>query len=242
MFENKSTIIFDMDGTLIDSVGVWNQVDLRLIQTLGGPSMAEGDIQQQRERFLKEHREAEKPYLSYCEALGKACASAWPPEDILQERYRIAQHFLQEVVDYKPGAPEVLHAFKENGKTLVIASTTRRSNMGVYRKENRSIRSQAPLDVCFTRIYTQEDAPEIKPSPAIYLKVLADMGLSRKECFIFEDSLSGVSAAKAAGIDCAVIYDRYSDADREQLRQMTPYQFDHWRDVLSVIRRDLGGE
>ena len=48
--------------------------------------------------------------------------------------------------------------------------------------------------------------------------------------------------AKAAGIDCAVIYDRYSDADREQLRQMTPYQFDHWRDVLSVIRRDLGEE
>ena len=40
MFENKSTIIFDMDGTLIDSVGVWNQVDLRLIQALGGPAMA----------------------------------------------------------------------------------------------------------------------------------------------------------------------------------------------------------
>ena len=39
MFENKSTIIFDMDGTLIDSVGVWYQVDLRLIQTLGGPAM-----------------------------------------------------------------------------------------------------------------------------------------------------------------------------------------------------------
>lgn len=60
-----------MDGTLIDSVGVWNQVDLRLIQTLGGPAMAEGDVQQRRERFLKEHRDAEKPYLSYCEELGK---------------------------------------------------------------------------------------------------------------------------------------------------------------------------
>lgn len=174
--------------------------------------------------------------------MGKTYASAWQAEDILQERYRIAQHFLKEVVDYKPGAPEVLHAFKKDGKTLVIASTTRRGNMEVYRKENRSIRSKAPLDSCFARIYTQEDAPEIKPSPAIYLKVLEDMGLSKEECFIFEDSLAGAAAARNAGIDFAVIYDRYSDADREELDQMTPYQFAHWKDVLSVIRRERRGD
>ena len=176
-------------------------------------------------------------FLSYCEELGKTYASAWQAEDILQERYRIAQHFLKEVVDYKPGAPEVLHAFKKDGKTLVIASTTRRGNMEVYRKENKNIRGKAPLDSCFTRIYTQEDAPEIKPSPAIYLKVIEDMGLSKEECFIFEDSLAGAAAARNAGIDFAVIYDRYSDADREELDQMTPYQFGDWEDVLKVIRR-----
>lgn len=36
MFENKKIVIFDMDGTLIDSVGMWNQVDQRLICALGG--------------------------------------------------------------------------------------------------------------------------------------------------------------------------------------------------------------
>ena len=65
------------------------------------------------------------------------------------------------------------------------------------------------------------------------------MGLSKEECFIFEDSLAGAAAARNAGIDFAVIYDHYSDADREELDQMTPYQFGDWEDVLSVIRRDM---
>ena len=65
------------------------------------------------------------------------------------------------------------------------------------------------------------------------------MGLSKEECFIFEDSLAGATAARNAGIDFAVIYDRYSDADRKQLDQMTPYQFGDWEDVLSIIRRDI---
>lgn len=239
MFETKTTIIFDMDGTLIDSVGVWNQVDIELIREISGQERTEAHAQQAREGFLQTHRDVKEPYLAYCENLKKELHSDWKPEDILQERYRIAQYFLKNVVDYKPGAPDVLKAFHAEGKTLVIASTTRRGNMDVYRTSNENLRQKAPLDSYFTCIYTHEDAPEIKPSPAIYLKVLGDMGLSKEECFIFEDSLAGATAAKASGIDFAVLRDRYSDADRETLSQMTPNQFANWEDVLSVIRRDM---
>jgi beta-phosphoglucomutase-like phosphatase (HAD superfamily) len=57
------------------------------------------------------------------------------------------------------------------------------------------------------KIYTREDAERIKPDPQIHEKLLAEMGKKPEDCFIFEDSLIGVRAAKAAGIPVAAIYD-----------------------------------
>ena len=60
MFKGKKVIIFDMDGTLIDSVGVWNKVDMALIKELGGlDELNELDIQQQRDKKLREYSKNE---------------------------------------------------------------------------------------------------------------------------------------------------------------------------------------
>ena len=53
MFQHKKVIIFDMDGTLIDSVGIWNTVDSELIVQLGGEALPEINIQQRRDELLR---------------------------------------------------------------------------------------------------------------------------------------------------------------------------------------------
>lgn len=138
-------------------------------------------------------------------------------------------------MDYKDGAPEVIKRLHSLGKTLVIATTTKRANMDIYRSLNDNIRKKAPLDRYFTAIYTREDVSSIKPSPEVHEKLMADLGLTKEDCFIFEDSLAGVEAAKAAGIPVGVIYDRYSEGDREKLRDMGDFRYDSWQDVLETL-------
>ena len=227
-----------MDGTLIDSIGIWNQVDQALMAAMGGAAEEEMAVGRRRDAFLADHGNEENPYLSYCLFLARHCGCSWSGEKVFQKRYEISRDFLIHQVDYKKGAPEVIQRLHGLGKTLVIATTTKRANMDIYRHLNENIRSKAPLDRYFTAIYTREDVSSIKPSPEVHEKLMADLEKTREECFIFEDSLAGLRAARAAGIPAGVIYDRYAEKDRNRMVPLAEAWYDSWDEVLSEMEAD----
>lgn len=239
MIKGKKVAIFDMDGTLINSVGIWNEVDRQLIQTAGNINIHTQEAQEQRDRILRDFNHVKNPYIEYCSHLKEKYEIPLTIDEIISLRYQIATDLLTNKVDYKKNAPQVLDLLKKNGLALIVATTTGKSNMEIYRTKNQNIITKGNLDDFFSAIYTREDVKEIKPSPEIHLRILEDLGVSPKECIIFEDSLVGVEAAHKAGIESIVIHDEHSDHERDQINTLSNYQFKDFDDVLIRLKNEL---
>lgn len=237
LFENKTVMIFDMDGTLIDSVGIWNAVDETFIQTIrkdGSSNIAE-DIQSTRDRIISLNHDKPDPYGAYFFYLKERYHSDLDVDQLHQLRYEIADAYLKEKVDYKPYADIFLKALKDHGYHLAIATTTKRRNMDIYRTVNENIIRKANIDDYFEVVYTREDATKIKPDPEVYLKVMEDFGVTSEQCLVFEDSLIGIQAAVKANMDSVVIYDRYSDQDRKAIDGLSTVPSTDYKTILESL-------
>ena len=235
LFNGKKVMIFDMDGTLIDSVGIWNAVDEELIQKIRTNDAEINDLQHQRDEALRRLSREENPYMAYCGFLGQKYGSPLSAEELHTLRYSIAQDYLQNKVDYKPGADVFIRRLKAAGFVLTIATATRKANLTIYRTQNKNIMSRAALDDYFSLIYAREDAKEMKPSPEIYLRVMNELRAVPSECLVFEDSLVGIEAAQNAGMDSVAIYDPYSDGEREQINALSTWQVRDYAELLALL-------
>ncbi len=218
--DGKKAVIFDLDGTLIDSVGMWNDVDAALIRALCRDERKDvGDVQKRRDDALKRFAFDADPYNSYCAYLKELYGWNLTAEEIREKRYRVSLEMLERV-DYKPGADVAVRKLYGKGFLLAIASTTRRVNMEVYRTRNANIMRKAAIDRYFKAVFTCEDVDERKPSPEVYIAAASALGVKTAECLAFEDSLVGVQSAKNAGIETIAVYDRFSDKDRAAINAL----------------------
>ena len=240
MFKGKSLIAFDMDGTLIDSMGIWNEVDRLLIKELGGDyNIPEEEIQEQRDSNLKKFNLSENPYTEYSKVLKAKYNSDYSPEEINDMRFSIAQNFIINVTDYKPDAENFIKKLKEYGFIIGIASNTSSRIMEKYKTKNQNIIQKANLDDHFDFIYTKDDVQKTKPNPEIYYKIFDEYHVAADDCLVIEDALVGVETANNAGIDCVALYDKYADKEREQINKQSKYQVASFSRLIEILQNEM---
>lgn len=235
MFKQKKVIIFDMDGTLIDSIGIWNAVDSELIAQLSGLDEDETFIQERRDALLHSFSHTSDAYLEYCDFLSKNYRTPFSKEQIRAMRYDIAERYLKEVVDFKPHAHTFLHYLKAQGLHLVIASTTSQNNLAIYQTQNHAMMQKVNFAKTFSLILGREAVTKIKPHPEVHQHIMKTLNVTPQECLIVEDSLVGMEAAHNAGIDAIVMYDRYAKADEMVLKERSLGYFEDFKTLQLYV-------
>lgn len=225
--------IFDLDGTLFDTIGIWDKADEAFITRFG--AVPRKTIHIEREQFLRNNFTID-PFLAWAQhTINSYKIENITVQDAKQFRLDIVRELLQNI-NYKNGAAKLLNCLKNKGYKIAMATSTTDIALKIYKHENQNIKETADFENIFGEMIVTSDMVERKkPEPECYLKALQMMGLKNEECLVFEDSLTGVLSATKAGIDTCVVYDKYADADRKKLKKLTDYHINSFDEILSKL-------
>lgn len=221
IFEDVENIIVDIDGTLIDSIGLWNDVDEKIISGFGKTPR---NVGLDRDRFLAENTYGDI-FVNYAQyVIDSYGITGITAKELFDMRCDIAEVYHTEKLQLKEGADEFLIKARELGYILTLATITIPRFLDIYAYKNKNICSKIKLYEIFNGgVLTKENVSHKKPNPEVYFKAVEIGGCPSESCIVIEDSLSGIQAAKGAGLKTISIYDKYADCDREEIDELTDY-------------------
>ncbi len=214
MLKDVKAVIFDLDGTLVDSMWMWRDIDIEYLGKYGieFPEDLQSGIEGM---SFSETAVYFKNRFQLSQSL----------EDIKEEWNQMAWDKYLNAVPFKQGAVELLEVLKERGiKAGIATSNSRELVTLVIQKHN--------AEDYFQSIRTSCEVEKGKPSPDIYHLVADDLGVTSEECLVFEDVIQGIMAGKNAGMKVCAVYDTYSAEDTDKKKELADYYIESFREIL----------
>ncbi|MGY1802310.1 HAD family hydrolase [Blastococcus sp. SYSU D00922] len=180
-------VLFDMDGTLVETEQYWGQAMFELAARLGG-RMSEAARASTVGSTMRRSMTILHADLGLVRSEEELLADARWVED------RTAQ-LMAAGVSWCPGARELVTAVRAAGLRTALVTTTPRRIADIVLAAIRADLGADPFDVTVCG----DEVPARKPDPAPYLQAMAALGVEPGECVVIEDSESGVAAGLAAG-------------------------------------------
>ena len=210
-----SGAIFDMDGTLIDSMFIWMDIGKRYLISCGITP---------RESLLHDIKNMSmwqvSDYFINEYGLKKTHEEIYEGIDLL-----ITPMYRDEVLP-KNGVFLLLDKLKERGVKMCVASATDKPLVEMVLEKNGLLEY-------FSEIFTCNSVGAGKDNPLIYEKALEHLGTPKNETLVFEDALYTIKTAKNAGYLVVGVYDASADRHRDEIQALADYYItDYSRDYL----------
>ena len=221
LLEGKKAVIFDMDGTMIDSMWVWAQIDIEYLDRFHYPPPVRDDLKRAIEGmsfhetalYFKEHYHI--------------------PDDVETMKAdwnQMAWDKYENEVPLKAGMEEFLEGCRRNGILLGIATSN-------SRELAENVLQVHHVKDLFHSIVTGSEVTKGKPAPDIYLKVAKELGVSPEDCLVFEDIMPGLQSGRNAGMTICAVADADSNNVWEEKKAFSDHFIYDFHDFFQINPR-----
>lgn len=205
--------LFDLDGTLIDSLNVWKKIDEEFFQRRGLP-LPEDYIQSVGAMHIYKAAEYTIARFGFQEE----------PEALVEEWKEMAHHEYANNILLKEGVKEYLLYLKQQGIKIGLCTA---SSKALY----QAVLENHDIYHLFDAFTSTEEVARGKGFPDVYLHTAKKLNVAPQNCIVFEDILAGIQGAKAANMIAVGVYDEESKADQAKIQQLADYyvyNFSEW--------------
>lgn len=217
MLETMKGAIFDLDGTLLDSMGVWRQIDIDFLGKRGFEVPTD-----YLQAITSKHFRDAADYTIERFGLKES------PQAIMDEWFEMAVHDYTYEVMLKPYVREYLMQLKERG-VKIAAATASDTRLFLPCLEHHGI-----LD-CFDAYTVTTEVRRAKGFPDIYENAAGKIGLTALDCVVYEDILKGIEGAKMGGFYAVGVEDIHSGYEKEQIQKEADYYISSFEELCRAV-------
>ena len=213
--------IFDVDGVLLDSMGIWDDLGARYLRSLdkipeeGLNKILFSMSMEQGAEYLNEHYGLNKSVKETVEGIGRM----------------LEDYYFYEVL-LKPGAKEVLEFLKSKNIKMAAATSSPRTHI-------EKALSRNGLLGYIDKIYTTSEVGVSKHSPDIYNLAADFLKTKSEETLVFEDSLYALKTAKEAGYVAVGVYDEKGENNQAELENQADLYLKKLDDFIVMSEKIL---
>jgi len=210
-------VIFDFDGTLLDSMVVWVQFEVEYLKSLGA------EARQGLAEVLRSLSSVEEA-IYFQEEYGVTQTV----DEIIAGRNALIGEKYRNTIPLKPGVMEVLELLHNRGIKMCIATATERELIGPAIERLNLLKY-------ISRVFTCEEVGESKSSPDIFIQAAEFMGTKVSETLVVEDALYAIRTAKKEGFIVAGLYDKSSLDHMEEIKSLSDFYWMDFQEMKNCI-------